>query len=152
MKLAILAGTPCSCLAEDGHEEFVIALGPRGEVIKKYILGYSALKTGKVWMEGGAVPDWTVELGDTGIKTATGGDDTHFEREPLERLAAAGQLMAYRHDAFWRCMDTLHEKRYLDRLWDSGEAPWKTWSDAWPEKKGPGRTYRNRTVGVGSGT
>ena len=95
MKVAILAGAPGSCLAEDtelkpktmveiggkpilwhilmhyayyGHEEFVIALGARGEVIKKYMLDYCSLnrdlsvslKTGKVWMKGGAVPDWTV--------------------------------------------------------------------------------------------
>jgi hypothetical protein len=47
----------------------------------------------------------------------------------------------------------LHEKRYLDGLWESGKAPWKTWSDAWPERTmSPGRTYRNKTVGVGSGT
>jgi glucose-1-phosphate cytidylyltransferase len=134
MKVAILAGAPGSCLAEDtelkpktmveiggkpilwhilmhyayyGHEEFVIALGARGEVIKKYMLDYCSLnrdlsvsfKTGKVWTKGGAVPDWTVELADT------------------------------------------------------GKAPWKTWSDAWPEgKMSPERTYRNSTVGVGSGT
>jgi hypothetical protein len=49
-------------------------------------------------------------------------------------------------------VDTLDEKRYLDRLWESGKAPWKTWSDAWPEKISPGRTNRNRTMGVGSGT
>ena len=61
------------------------------------------------------------------LSSLISGDDTHFEKEPLERLAAAGQLMAYRHGAFWQCMDTLHEKRYLDRLWESGKAPWKTW-------------------------
>lgn len=47
---------------------------------------------------------------------------------------------------------TMVEIEYLDGLWESGKAPWKTWSDAWPEKISPGRTYRNRTVGVGSGT
>jgi glucose-1-phosphate cytidylyltransferase len=44
------------------------------------------------------------------------GDGTHFEREPLERLAAAGQLLAYRHIAFWQCMDTLRERRYPESL------------------------------------
>jgi glucose-1-phosphate cytidylyltransferase len=44
------------------------------------------------------------------------GDDTHFERGPLERLAAAGQLLAYRHIAFWQCMDTLRERRYPESL------------------------------------
>ncbi|MEE4382490.1 MAG: glucose-1-phosphate cytidylyltransferase [Pseudomonadales bacterium] len=56
------------------------------------------------------------------------GDDVMFEHAPMERLAADGQLMAYKHDAFWQCMDTLREKQILQRLWDSGCAPWKTWS------------------------
>jgi glucose-1-phosphate cytidylyltransferase len=56
------------------------------------------------------------------------GDMTHWEREPLERLAAEGQLMAYRHESFWQCMDTLRDKVLLDAMWASGEAPWKTWS------------------------
>jgi glucose-1-phosphate cytidylyltransferase len=257
MKVAVLAGGPGSRLAEEtepkpkpmveiggkpilwhilmhyahyGHEDFVIALGYKGEVIKKYMLDYSSLnrdltvslKTGKVRMNGGAVPDWIVELVDTGMKTQTGGrikrlapylgnetfmltwgdgvsdinlhhllafhrahgklatltavrptarfghlemegdkivefsgkpqtsegwisggifvlepesldfidgDDTHFEREPLERLAAAGQLMAYRHTAFWQCLDTIREKKYLEGLWESGNAPWKTWEE-----------------------
>jgi glucose-1-phosphate cytidylyltransferase len=55
------------------------------------------------------------------------GDDTHFEREPLMRLAADNQLMAYKHYDFWQCMDTLRDKRLLERLWDSGQAPWRTW-------------------------
>ena len=56
------------------------------------------------------------------------GDDTSvLEREPLERLAADGQLAAYRHEGFWQPMDTLREKRILDNLWASGKAPWKTW-------------------------
>lgn len=53
------------------------------------------------------------------------GDDTAFEREPLERLAAAGQLVAYRHEGFWQCMDTLRDVRILNGLWESGNAPWK---------------------------
>ncbi len=55
-------------------------------------------------------------------------DDTSFQQEPLERLAADGQLMAYRHDDFWQCMDTMREKELLQNLWDSGRAPWKIWS------------------------
>jgi len=55
------------------------------------------------------------------------GDNTQWEREPLERLASNGQLMAYRHTGFWQCMDTLHEKLLLERLWQNGKAPWKTW-------------------------
>ena len=57
------------------------------------------------------------------------GDDTIFEREPLERLAREGQLVAYRHESFWQCMDTLRDVRLLDGLWQSGRAPWKVWED-----------------------
>ncbi|MEZ5988066.1 MAG: glucose-1-phosphate cytidylyltransferase [Planctomycetota bacterium] len=55
------------------------------------------------------------------------GDDTQWEKQPMERLAAEGQLMAYFHDGFWQCMDTLREKQILERLWATGDAPWKTW-------------------------
>jgi glucose-1-phosphate cytidylyltransferase len=56
-------------------------------------------------------------------------DETVLEREPLERLAADGQLMAYRHAGFWQPMDTLREKELLEALWQSGRAPWKVWKD-----------------------
>jgi glucose-1-phosphate cytidylyltransferase len=56
------------------------------------------------------------------------GDDTQWEREPLERLAKDGQLMAYRHYGFWQCMDTLRDKKLLEGLWENGTAPWKSWS------------------------
>jgi glucose-1-phosphate cytidylyltransferase len=52
------------------------------------------------------------------------GDETVLEREPLERLATAGELAAFRHDGFWQPMDTLREKHYLEALWASGEPPW----------------------------
>jgi len=52
------------------------------------------------------------------------GDDSVLERDPLERLAADGQLMAYRHSGFWQPMDTLREKQILEELWASGEPPW----------------------------
>ena len=55
------------------------------------------------------------------------GDKTVFEKEPMERLAADGQLMAYRYDGYWQCMDTKREHDKLEELWDSGKAPWKTW-------------------------
>ncbi len=55
------------------------------------------------------------------------GDTTQFEKEPLERLAADGELMAYRHDGFWQCMDTLRDKRRLQKTWEKGHAPWMTW-------------------------
>lgn len=211
-----------------GFNNYVIALGYKGEVIKKYMVDYCSLNsnltvklaTGEVQMEGGLRPDWTVELIDTGVPTATGGrikrlapfmgdstfmltwgdgvsdvnlhdllafhrahgklctltavrpparfghiefngnqvtqftekpqtaegwingaffvcepgifdyiegDTTQFELEPLEGLARDGQLMAYRHDSFWQCMDTLRDKKRLETLWQTGEAPWKLW-------------------------
>jgi glucose-1-phosphate cytidylyltransferase len=57
------------------------------------------------------------------------GDDSSLEAHCLERLAAAGQLAAYKHDGFWQCMDTLRDKRMLEALWLDGRAPWKTWDD-----------------------
>lgn len=276
MKVAILAGGLGSRLAEEtelkpkpmveiggkpilwhilmhyahyGFHDFAIALGYKGEVIKKYMLDYCSLnrdlsislRSGKVKMNGGSVPDWNVELVDTGLKTQTGGrikrlapylgdetfmltwgdgvsdvnlhrlldfhrshgklatltavrptarfghlemqgdqivefsekpqtkegwingaffvlepeifdfidgDSTHFEKEPLERLAAEGQLMAYRHTSFWQCMDTLREKKYLEDLWEKEKAPWKTWEDQDAGiSYGTRRVYRN---GVGS--
>jgi glucose-1-phosphate cytidylyltransferase len=201
--------------AHYGFQEFVIALGYKGEMIKRYMLDYCSLnsnltvnlESGAVQIHDGPKPDWTVELVDTGIPTLTGGrikrlapylgdqtfmltwgdsvsdvdlddllafhrsrgklatmtvvhpaarfghldlegdqvmefsekpqtragwinvdgDDTQWEREPLERLAKDGQLMAYRHTSFWQCMDTLRDKRLLEDLWQSGNAPWKNW-------------------------
>ncbi len=255
MKVAILAGGAGTRLAEEteikpkpmveiggkpmlwhimkhyshyGFNQFVIALGYKGEVIKKYMVDYCSLnsnltvnlKTGVVKPYGGYKPDWTVELVDTGISTLTGGrikrlasyvgnetfmltwgdgvsdvnlhdlfafhrshgklatltavrptaryghlelngnqvlefsekpqtregwingaffvlepqifeyidgDHTQWEKEPLERLARDGQLMAYRHTSFWQCMDTLREKKILEDLWQSGKPPWKLW-------------------------
>lgn len=56
-----------------------------------------------------------------------GGDTTIWERAPLEGLAADGQLAAYTHTGFWKCMDTLRDKIELENLWNGGKAPWKTW-------------------------
>jgi len=55
------------------------------------------------------------------------GDETVWEREPMERLAADGQLASFRHGGFWRAMDTLRDKQYLTELWSEGTAPWKRW-------------------------
>ncbi len=255
MKVAILAGGFGSRLAEEteirpkplveiggypilwhimkiyahyGYNDFVIALGYKGEMIKKYVVDYASMgsdlkvnfQTGEVENDAGIRPDWTVELIDTGLHTLTGGrikrlrpylgdetfmltwgdgvadidiqalvdfhcshgrlatvtavhpparyglldvkgdqvvafaekpqlkegwingaffvlepdifdyiegDETQWEKEPLERLAQEGQLMSYKHTSYWQCMDTLREKYLLERLWASGEAPWKIW-------------------------
>lgn len=55
------------------------------------------------------------------------GDETMLEREPLENLAAQGELKAYRHNGFWYCMDTLRDMQHLESLWQKGDAPWKIW-------------------------
>lgn len=255
MKVAILAGGRGSRLAEEtdikpkpmveiggrpilwhilmhyahfGHTDFAIALGYKGEVIKKYVSDYAALEgdltvhmgTGRVERHDDQPHDWRVSLIDTGQDTLTGGrikrlrpyvgdstfmltwgdgvsnvdldaliafhrahgklatltavrpparfghlrfagdrveefsekpqtaegwingaffvlepqvidyiegDQTQWEREPLQRLASEGQLMAYKHAGYWQCMDTLREKHILEELWNSGQAPWKTW-------------------------
>ncbi len=218
--------------AHHGYREFVIALGYKGEVIKRYMVEYASLhsdltvdlREGRVSRNGngnGSEPDdWTVDLIETGQDTATGGrikrlaphvgegtfmltwgdgvsnidldrllafhrahgklatltavrpparfghleldgdridefsekpqigegwingaffvlepgvfdyvdgDATQWEREPLERLARDGQLMAYRHEDFWQCMDTIRDKKLLEELWKDG-APWRTWT------------------------
>ncbi len=253
LKVAILAGGTGSRLAEEtetkpkpmveiggipimwhimnhyaayDHKDFVIALGYKGEVIKRYVLDQTelghdlsvSLADGRVKVHKGQTVDWNIRLVDTALQTQTGGrikrlapylgsstfmltwgdgvsdvdldellafhrshgklatltavrpparfghleltgdqivefsekpqaqegwingaffvlepeifdyidgDATHFEKEPLERLARAGQLMAYRHESFWQCMDTIREKILLETLWQSGNAPWK---------------------------
>jgi glucose-1-phosphate cytidylyltransferase len=214
--------------AHYGFKEFFIALGYKGEVIKRYFLDYYHLHSNlTVSLAGGAVmvhdgerEDWLVHLVGTGLDTQTGGrlkrlasrlgnetfmftygdgvsdikipdllrfhrahgrlatvtavrppsrfgglsfdgdlvtefsekpqigegwinggffvlepevldyiagDETIFEREPLERLAKDGQLVGCRHGGFWQCMDTLRDVRLLEGLWASGKAPWKVW-------------------------
>jgi glucose-1-phosphate cytidylyltransferase len=214
--------------ASHGFREFVIALGYKGEVLKKYMLDYSRLegdvtihlRSGKFLTHGRCRQDWQVDLIDTGTATLTGGrikrlqpqlgdttfmltwgdgvsnvdlralldfhrahgrlatvtavrpparfghlelegdriiefseksqikegwingaffvlepgvfdyidgDQTAWEREPLENLARDGELMAYRHDSFWQCMDTLRDKALLEEMWQRGDATWKTW-------------------------
>jgi len=221
--------------AHHGHDDFFIALGYKGEVIKEYFLNFYALNNdltvdlgaGKTTIHDGRQPKWRVNLVDTGVDSMTGGrirrmkkwiggetfmatygdgladvdvtaliafhkahgklatltavhpparfggmhmdgdkiteflekpqlgdavvnvgegwinggffilepqvfdyidqDSTVFEREPLERLAAAGELMAYRHNGFFQPMDTIRERHLLEGLWSSGKAPWKVW-------------------------
>ena len=63
------------------------------------------------------------------------GEDSVLEREPLERLAAEGQLHAFRHDGFWDCMDTYKDAVVLNDLWASGEPPWTVWAKAGVEAR-----------------
>ena len=57
------------------------------------------------------------------------GDNTVFEKEPLERLANEGQLMSYMHKGFWQCMDSVREKQMLEKMIYGGKAPWVKWGD-----------------------
>ena len=75
------------------------------------------------WVNGGFF------VAEPGVLDYIDGDATVFERTPLERLAADGQLSAYRHPGFWYGMDTLWDKIHLNDLWQSGTAPWKVWAD-----------------------
>jgi glucose-1-phosphate cytidylyltransferase len=78
-------------------------------------------QTGEGWINGGFF------VLEPGIFDYIEGDETIWERGPMERLAADGQLMAFQHGGFWQAMDTLREKRVLEELWASGHAPWKVW-------------------------
>lgn len=213
-----------------GFNDFMLALGYKGEVIKDYFLNYHArqsdltvhLKDGRVDYSNPTAENWQVSLSDTGANTMTGGrllrlkpilqscgtfmltygdgvsdvditallafhrahgrlatvtavrptvrfgelsidekrvinfqekpqakegwinggffvfepaifdfiddDSTMLEREPLEQLALKGELMAYHHNGYWQCMDTLRDKHTLEELWANGKAPWKVWS------------------------
>ncbi|MDT3443513.1 MULTISPECIES: glucose-1-phosphate cytidylyltransferase [unclassified Pseudofrankia] len=79
-------------------------------------------QTGEGWINGAFF------VLEPGIFDYIEGDLTQFEKEPLEELAKDGQLMAYRHGGFWQCMDTVRDRRLLQSLWDSGNAPWKVWA------------------------
>ena len=62
-----------------------------------------------------------------GIFDYLAGDETVLEKAPMENLAKDGELMAYRHSGFWKCMDTMRDRKQLEDLWNSGKAPWKIW-------------------------
>ncbi len=76
---------------------------------------------GEGWINGGFF------VLEPGVLDYIEGDETLFERDPLEQLALDRQLVAYRHDDFWQCMDTLRDVRLLERLWAEGRALWKVW-------------------------
>ena len=63
-----------------------------------------------------------------GVMDYIDGDSTTWEKEPMERLAARGELTAFRHDGFWQPMDSLRDKHVLEDLWQIGNAPWKIWA------------------------
>jgi glucose-1-phosphate cytidylyltransferase len=76
---------------------------------------------GEGWINGGFM------VLDRRVFERIAGDETSFEADVLEKLASDSQLMAYRHEGFWQCMDTLRDTQLLRSFWETGEAPWRTW-------------------------
>lgn len=76
---------------------------------------------GEGWINGGFF------VLEPGVEEFLSGDEIAFERDPMEKLVEAGELVAYRHEDYWQCMDTLRDVQHCDQLWRSGEAPWKVW-------------------------
>jgi glucose-1-phosphate cytidylyltransferase len=79
-------------------------------------------QAGEGWINGGFL------VFEPGVFAYLQEDQSSLETHALEALAADGQLMAYRHDRFWQCMDTLRDLRQLESFWQSGQPPWKVWS------------------------
>jgi glucose-1-phosphate cytidylyltransferase len=99
-------------MARYGHLEL------NGDVIKEFS---EKPQTGEGWINGAFF------VLEPEIFNFIDGDETQWEKEPLENLAKDGQLMAYKHTSFWQCMDTLREKYILQKYWETGKAPWKIW-------------------------
>lgn len=79
-------------------------------------------QAGEGWINGGFL------VFEPAVFDYLSGDDSSLEADALERLAADGQLAAFRHDGFWQCMDTLRDKHLLESWWREGRAPWKVWA------------------------
>jgi glucose-1-phosphate cytidylyltransferase len=94
-------------------------LSLEGDVVKEFS---EKPQAGEGWINGGFF------VFEQGVFDFLSNDQTILEREPLEKLAACDQLMAFRHSGFWQPMDTLRDKYLLEELWASGRALWKTWS------------------------
>ena len=78
-------------------------------------------QTGEGWINGGFF------VFEPQVFDYLSGDQSILEREPLERLASDGQLVAFRHEGFWHPMDTIRDKQLLESLWAGGKAPWNIW-------------------------
>jgi len=89
-----------------------------GEVVTEFV---EKPQIGEGWINGGFF------VLQPNVVDYIDGDETYFEREPMESLAKERELIAFRHSGFWQCMDTLRDVRLLDSLWSSGKAPWKVW-------------------------
>jgi len=90
-----------------------------GNQVKEFV---EKAQTGEGWINGGFF------VFNRKIFSYLANDETVLEGDPLSQLAADGQLMAYRHEGFWQCMDTIRDRNLLCQLWDGGHAPWKVWN------------------------
>ena len=93
-------------------------LNIKGDLIDKFT---EKSQTGEGWINGGFF------VLEPQVLEYIEGDETIWERQPLEHLAVDEQLAAYRHKDFWQCMDTLRDVQHLENLWSTGDAPWKVW-------------------------
>jgi glucose-1-phosphate cytidylyltransferase len=113
---------------EQGRLATVTAVQPPGrfgalEIDGERVTGFAEKPPGDSgWINGGFF------VLSPGVERYLGGDDTIWEREPLEGLARDGQLAVYEHGGFWQPMDTQRELRQLQAMWESGRAPWRTWT------------------------
>jgi glucose-1-phosphate cytidylyltransferase len=106
------------------HGRFgVFSLPPGESIIKQFEEKPRGDGDSTAWINGGFF------VLDPGVFDYLDGDDTIFERKPMENLARNGQLNAFRHTGFWQPMDTLRDKMLLEGLWSQGNAPWKIWKD-----------------------
>jgi glucose-1-phosphate cytidylyltransferase len=110
-----------------GRKATVTAVQPPGrygalDINSMMVLGFKEKPLGDhSWINGGFF------VLEPAVMDLISGDATIWEREPMETLAASGELAAFRHEGFWRPMDTLRDKVQLEELWESGRAPWKIW-------------------------
>lgn len=92
-----------------------------GQLVKEFV---EKPQIGEGWINGGYM------VCEPGVLDYIAGDAVSLEADTLERLAADGQLAAFRHEGFWQCMDTLRDKRLLESCWEEGHAPWKVWEES----------------------
>jgi glucose-1-phosphate cytidylyltransferase len=109
-----------------GRKTTITAVAPPGRFGALEFDGDRVIKFSEKPAGDGGLINGGFFIADPSVLDLIDGPDTVWEREPLERLAAAGELVAYRHDDFWQPMDTLRDKQYLEQLWLDGP-PWKIW-------------------------
>jgi glucose-1-phosphate cytidylyltransferase len=118
------AGVLATLTSVSHHGRFgVFSLAPGETIVKRFEEKPRGDGDSTAWINGGFF------VLDPGVFDYIEGDDTIFERKPMENLARNGQLNAFCHTGFWQPMDTLRDKMLLEGLWSQGNAPWKIWKD-----------------------